>query len=110
MDKWSDDKKRNQLLEFLDKNAFNPILRASRDNFKGEILQREFDNVKRSTESEKYRFHDQYQTAAEVKSNYLSDLNSKTAHKKNKELEDLGLPQLPQFRDEFINLCNRLGI
>ena len=110
MDKWSDDKKRTQLLAFLDKKAFDPILSTSRDNFKSEILQREFDNVKKSTESEKHRFHDQYQTAAEIKSNYLSDLNSKTAHRKNKELQDLGLPQLPQFKDDFINLCNRLGI
>ena len=30
--------------------------------------------------------------------------------KKNAELRELGLPQLPQFHDEFLDLCKRLGI
>jgi len=45
-----------------------------------------------------------------VKNNYLSDLNSSTAKKKNAELEELGLPTLPQLKDEFTQLCDELDI
>lgn len=103
------DKKRDQLISFLDKHAFDPIL----DKNEGEFADRYrplFRDVKRSTENEKKRFHEDYITAQDVKQNYLSDLNSTTARKKNKELEELGLPQLPRFKDEFLQLCKKLGV
>lgn len=65
--------------------------------------------MKRSTESERERFYRNYRSAAEVKENYLNDLNSKTA-KKNAELQDLGLPRLPEFREEFLDLCKELQV
>jgi hypothetical protein len=30
--------------------------------------------------------------------------------RKTRELEQLGLPNLPQFRDEFLALAERLGV
>ncbi len=105
----NDEEKRRRLLQFLDKKAFEPILRRSADDYPGEKKKR-FEDVKRSTESERERFHRKYRSAAEVKENYLSDLNSKTAKKKNAELEDLGLPRLPEFREEFLDLCNELQV
>lgn len=103
------DNKREQLISFLDKKAFDPILNHNEGEF-ADRYRPIFRDVKRSTENEKKRFHDNYSTAQEVKKNYLSDLNSQTAKKKNDELRKLGLPQLPQFHDEFLNLCNKLGI
>ncbi len=67
-------------------------------------------DVVQSTENEKNRFHNDYRTAEDVKNNYSSDLNSQTAKKKNAELQALGLPTLPQFKDEFIRLCEALGV
>ena len=58
----------------------------------------------------KQRFHDKYRSAKEVKNNYLSDLSSQTAKKKNAELADLGLPRLPQLKDEFLELCEELEV
>lgn len=104
-----DKEKREKLVRFLDEKAFNPILRKSADDFSGEG-KRKFEDVKRSTESEKNRFHEDYKSAKEVKDNYLSDLSSSAAKKKNSELEELGLPRLPEFKEEFLNLCNDLGV
>jgi hypothetical protein len=46
----------------------------------------------------------------DVKQNYLSDLNSQTARKKNAELKELGLPRLPELKDEFLHLCEELEV
>jgi hypothetical protein len=104
------EKKREELLDFLDSRAFDPVLKTSPDRYNDEELRSKFEDVRRSTESEKHRFHENYRTPSDVKNNYLSDLTSRTAKKKNAELEQLGLPQLPQLRDEFMDLCNKLGI
>jgi hypothetical protein len=67
-------------------------------------------DIQRSTESEKERFHKTYKSAGEVRSRYLSNLNSSTARKKNSELEKLHLPTLPDLKSEFLELCDRLGV
>ncbi len=105
----NDKDKKERLVHFLDEKAFDPILHKSADEFSGKEKEK-FQDVKKSTESEKERFHNDYRTAKDVKENYLSDLHSSTAKKKNDELEDLGLPRLPQFRDEFMRLCDDLDV
>jgi hypothetical protein len=103
------DAKWKQLVFFLDKKAFDPILNLNEGEF-SDRYRHKFRDVQKSTENEKRRFHQEYDTAEDVKKNYLIDLNSKTAQKKNAELHELGLPQLPQFRDEFLELCKKLGV
>lgn len=105
----NDRQKREKLVGFLDRKAFDPILKKSADQFSGRQREK-FEDVKKSTQSEKDRFHNQYKTAKDVKDNYLSDLNSHTAKKKNAELEDLGLPTLPQFKDAFTKLCDDMEV
>lgn len=104
------DTKREQLLDFLDRKAFDPIINISEDKFHSQAERSKFRDVKRSTQSEKSRFHDNYKTAQQVKENYLSDLNSRTAGKKNAELKELGLPRLPELREQFLDLCSKLGV
>jgi hypothetical protein len=105
----TDKEKRQKLVRFLDDKAFDPILHKSANDYSGKQRQK-FEDVKRSTANEKKRFHDKYGTAEEVKRNYLSDLSSRTAKKKQKELDELRLPTLPEFRDEFLELCKKLGV
>lgn len=100
---------REELVSFLDKKVFDPVLSTSSDKYEGKKKDL-FNDVKRSTESEKRRFHESYQSAEAVRNNYLSDLDSKTAQKKDAELSSLGLPKLPDFKDEFLGLCERLGV
>jgi len=104
------DTKREQLIKFLDKNAFDPILNLSEDKFSSVAEKAKFRDVKRNTQSEKNRFHNNYPTAQDVKQNYLSDLHSRTADKKNSELKELGLPRLPELREQFLDLCNKLDL
>ena len=101
--------KREELLKFIDKNAFDPILKTSPKNLSDKDREM-LEDVQRKTENEKKQFHTEYKTVQEVKKNYLSDVRSKAAVKVNKELKHLGLPTLPDFKDEFMNLCNKLEV
>jgi hypothetical protein len=105
----TDKEKRQKLVRFLDEKAFDPVVHKSANDYSGKKRQK-FEDVKRSTASEKKRFHDRYGTAEEVKKNYLSDLSSRTAKRKQRELDELGLPTLPEFRKEFMELCQKLGV
>src|SRR4051794_25210306 len=97
----TENEKREKLLRFLDQHAFDPILERSPNEFSG-AAKTKFQEVRRSTESEQKRFHDHYKTAREVRDNYLSDLSSHTGEKKSRELKELGLPTMPQFKEEFL--------
>jgi ferric-dicitrate binding protein FerR (iron transport regulator) len=101
--------KKERLVRFLDSRAFDPILKMSPEDFSADQKSK-FEDVRRSTEAEQKRFREEYRTAKEVRDNYLSDLNSHTAKKKNEELEALGLPRLPQFKEEFLRLCHELDV
>lgn len=103
----AEDKKK--LLKFLDDKAFDPILEKSREDYGSENEKKKFDHVKQSTEREKKRFHN-YNTAEDIKENFQRDLNSDPAKKIHSELKDLSLPRLSQLKDEFYDLCDKLGV
>lgn len=105
----TEDSKREELIDLLDKKVFDPVLKASDSNLDDEH-RRMLADVKRSTRNEKKRFHDNYRSAGDVKTNYLSDLTSEVAKKKDKELEELDLPRMYQVKDEFLKLCDRLHV
>jgi hypothetical protein len=101
--------KRKELLDFIDKNAFDPILKA-KPNKLSEEDKGKLEDIQRKTANEKKQFHEEYKTAEEVKKNYLSDVRSKAAVKVNKELEHLDLPTLPELKDKFMELCKKLEV
>jgi hypothetical protein len=105
----SDDKKREELLKFLDQKVFDPILQALPEDYKSEDLIRKLHNIKGRTESEKRQYH-QFQTAEEVKRTYLSDLEFRKARKIDYELDELKLPSLSDVKDEFLGLCEKLRV
>jgi hypothetical protein len=102
--------KKRQLIAFLDEKAFDPVLNTLPKKFSSDDLRRKFHDVRKSTLSEKKRFHERYNSAKDIKESYLADLDSRTARRKYDELEELGLPSLPRFRDEFLQLCDTLGV
>ena len=104
-----DDKKREELLKFLNQKVFDPILRALPEDYESEDLKKKLSNVKRHTESEKHLFHE-FQTAEEVKKNYLANMDFRTAKKIDHELDELKLPSLPKVKDEFLGLCEKLRV
>lgn len=101
--------KKEKLLNFIETKAFNPILKKSEDDFSSDSKKKKFKDVKRSTENEKERFRN-YNSPEDIRDNYLSDLSSHTAKKKNAELKELGLPRLPDFKEEFLELCGKLDV
>jgi hypothetical protein len=102
--------KKRQLTAFLDEKAFDPVLNISSDEFSSEEQKRKFHVVRKSMLSEKRRFHDRYTSAKDIKENYLGGLDSRTSKRMYDELEELGLPSLPKLKDEFIRLCDTLGV
>jgi hypothetical protein len=105
----TDEGKRKELLNFLNQKVFDPILQALPEDYKSEVLKGKLSNVKRRTESEKHLFHD-FQTAEEVKKNYLADLDFRKSKKIDHELDELKLPSLTKIRDEFLGLCKKLRV
>jgi len=91
------------LLSFLDKRVFHPILNAKEDRLS--TRQREdLQDLKRRTEEEKARFHG-YDSAERVVATYKSDLTSEAARPVNARLQDLGLPRLVDVKEEFLKLA-----
>jgi len=101
--------KRAELLKFIDKNAFDVILKASPNKLNDEERGM-LEDLQRKTENEKSQFHNEYKTAEEVKKNYLSDVKSRSAKKVNDGLKKLNLPTLPDLKDEFLELCRKLEV
>ncbi len=100
---------KKELLNFINKKAFDPIIVAKPDKFKEED-RAALEDIQRKTWNEKKQFNEEYSSAEEIKKNYLSNVRSKAAAKVNDQLEKLGLPTLPQHKDEFMRLCEKLGI
>jgi hypothetical protein len=101
---------RERLLKFLDERAFDPILRTSPDRYSSDAQKRMLEDVKRRTESEKKRYHENYTSAEEIRGRFLEDVHSSAAEKVNRELQKLNLPRLPDLRDEFLRLCEQAGV
>ena len=99
---------KKQLLDFIDKKAFDPILKTKPEKFKDKDREA-IEEVRRKTENEKKNFAE-YGSADEIKKNYLSNVRSKAAAKVNDQLQKLGLPTMPEHKDEFMELCNKLGV
>jgi hypothetical protein len=103
----NEDDKKEKLLEFLYREAFDPILKAPESKYKNEMEKKKLKNVKKSTEKEKDRFS-KYKSGKEVKENYLRDLNSKSAKKTDRDLKELNLPTLPELKEQFLELYKKL--
>jgi hypothetical protein len=99
---------KQQLVEFLDRKVFDPVLHAS-ERGKGDADKRRLEHLKDRTRSEQDRYH-HYEDAAKVKQMFQDDLRSEPARRIHRESHQLGLPALPDVQDEFDQLCARLGV
>lgn len=98
---------REKLISFLDRRAFRPVVQAKPEDFP-ESKRNELRHVQRATEDARERYRG-YGSARKVYEMYRDDLSSEAARKVNRELDDLGLPTLPQFEDEFEQLAEEVG-
>ena len=98
---------KSELLRFLDRRVFDPILKTSPNHY-SDADQKKLKDVQDRTRSEKDRFH-HYGSARDIIDNYKSDLRSSTAERVNSELEKLKLPTLPSVKDDFLRLAGEDG-
>lgn len=108
-EKLGDKEKRKRLVGFIDNKVFDPIMKANPDKF-SEKDRETVEKLIKDTKDEKELFHKDYSSAKEVKNNYLQNTSSRAGKKVNKQLQDLGLPSLAGYKDEFKELCNRLDV
>jgi hypothetical protein len=90
---------KNQLVDFLEQRAFDPVMRARADG-RSEAERKKLEHVQKATQSEIRRYRS-YDSAKEVVVNFRRDLDSRAARKVHAELEDLKLPTINDIRDEF---------
>jgi hypothetical protein len=96
-----------QLAHFLEEKAFRPVLEADASKFP-ENKRDQLRDMQSRTEKEIERFR-AYKSADDVVANFKRDLHSHAAKKVHGELQALGLPTLPDVRDEFEKLAESLG-
>jgi hypothetical protein len=101
---------RDKLVRFLDRRAFDPVLRASPDAYASAADRRLLEDVQKRTVTEQRRYRQSYRTADEVRENFMRDLSSAPAKKVHAELRRLKLPALPDLEDDFLDLCDELGV
>jgi predicted amidohydrolase YtcJ len=102
------DRKKDELVRFLEHRAFGPVLRA-KPTGRSEADRKRLEHVQKATQAEIERFH-KYGSAEEVVTNFRRDLNSAPAKRVHAELRSLGLPTIQDIREEFDELVQRLGL
>ncbi len=100
---------RKELLRFLDRRAFDPILHASPSDL-SQAERQQLEDVKGLTRQELRRYHQNYRSAMEIRRRFLDDVSSRAAAKVHAELGRLRLPRLPDLKDEFLALCDLLEV
>ena len=91
------------LLQFLDKHVFHPILNASERDL-SERERQDLHDLKKRTEEEKARFHG-YDSAEKVVAMVERELHAETAKPVNARLKDLELPTMGDVREDFLKLA-----
>jgi hypothetical protein len=104
----ADKSAKEKLVDFLDKRAFDPVLRADAQDYP-ESKRDKLQHAQRATEDEKDRYH-HYESAEKVYQMYRDDLSSEAAEKVHRELRDLDLPTLNDVRDDFERLADEVGV
>jgi hypothetical protein len=94
---------KDDLLTLLDKHVFHPTLNAREDRY-DEKHRKELRDLQRRTEEEKARFHG-YDSAERIVTVYREEIGSETARPMNARLKDLGLPTLPDVREQFLRVA-----
>lgn len=99
---------RDKLFNFLDRKAFRPVLNASADDYSGSDREK-LEEVQAATRRERKRFEER-DSASGIMDEFKNDLSSEPAEKIHHKLRSLGLPTLPEVKDEFRDLAKREGV
>ncbi|MDP9316677.1 MAG: hypothetical protein M3Q08_07420 [Pseudomonadota bacterium] len=100
---------RDQLLDFLDRKMFEPVLKASPDDYESDNDKKKLEGVQKTTRSTQESYH-KLTTPERVRNEFRGDLNSEAAKKVHNELRSLHLPTANDVKDEFEQLYDKLGV
>ena len=99
---------RQQLLALLEREAFDPVLRARPDG-RLDADRRKLERVQDKTRAEIDRFRG-YGSAQEVVTNFKRDLHSTAAKEVHRDLHALELPTVNDVREAFDAKADELGV
>lgn len=99
---------RDQLMDFLQKKAFDPVLNASPDRYDSDSDREKLEHVQDATRREVERFRERDSTSGII-GEFKGDLSSEPAEKVHRELHALDLPALPDIEDDFRKKVEDLG-
>ena len=102
--------KRLKLLEFLDSRIFDPVLEAQSDHYFSQREKQMLKDVQEVARYDKDHYHFQLATAEAVKNEFIRETTQQEIGRIARELEDLNLPRIHLFKDQFLQLCRELGV
>lgn len=105
-----EDKKREALLDFLDKKVFDPVMEAIPELYSSERDRRMLNTVQEKMKINRKRFHESDLTAQGIREQFFRELYFEGRSRIGKVLEDLELPRFVQLRGQFIDLCDMLEL
>lgn len=104
------DDKREKLLDLIDRKAFDPVLKASPEEYESEADRKKLADVQKTTRSTQHRYHTSYKTAKDVYQNFKDDLSSDAAEDVDRGLSALRLPTLKDIKPDVEKLAQQLGV
>ncbi len=98
------------LLDFLDARIFKQTASADPLRYADVGDRRLLKSVQKRVHETRVRYLGTYATAAEVKVNFVQDLNSKSGQALANDMYLLKLTRFEDVREEFLALCNKNGL
>ena len=98
------------LLSFLDRRAFTPILEADPAEYPEQDRQLLLDLQSRARLGRDRYYSSDISTAEQICAQFLHDLCTAEQRNLDRTLDRLRLPALPEIKGEFLALCERLGV
>ena len=100
--------KKQELFDWLDSRAFQPVLKARPDDYSGGKKDK-LEHVQDATRRERERYQ-HYSSAQQLYNVFKDDLSSEEAKEVHADLRDLDLPTLNDCKDEFEKKAQDLGV
>jgi hypothetical protein len=98
------------LLSFLDRRAFAPVLEADPANYSEQDRTLLLDLQCRARIGRDRYYNSEFNSAEEICAQFLRDITAAEQRDLNRTLDRLRLPALPDVKGEFLALCERLGV
>lgn len=95
---------------FLDARVFKPTGSADPPGYADAGDRKPLRSVQKCVHDTRVRYFGTYATAAEVKSNFAQDLNSKPGQELANDMYLLKLTRFEDVREEFLALCKKIGL